>query len=52
MNTLRLASWNTFCGFGAIGVVPSCLAPGLRNIKAEDYCVLGVQKPKNGLWID
>ena len=39
-NSLGLASSNNFCGLWAIGVVPSCLVPGPRMLRAEDYHLL------------
>lgn len=40
VNSLGLANMNNSGGLWAIGVVPSCLVPGPRMIRAEGYCLL------------
>lgn len=41
VNSLGLAGLNNFSELWAIGMVSSCLVPGLRIIKAKEYHLLG-----------
>lgn len=41
VNSVGFVSLNKFLGFGAVGMVPSCLEPGPGMIEAEEYCLLG-----------
>lgn len=50
VNSLGVANVNTCGRFGAVEVVPSCLAAGPGMFQAEGFCLLGLRGQIEELW--